>query len=80
MNSIEVIRKLSNEGANNFINVLSWINPIPENGNDIIEKIDFALKRSHYAEDRQGSMESTEKEQLILMSLKKEIQNVLNEK
>ena len=79
MNSVELIRKLSDQGAEDLSQALSWINPIPTSAEDIIEKIDIASKRLQYAQARQGSSEQddTTRQRAILSRLKTEIKNIL---
>ncbi len=79
MNSVDLIRKLSDQGADDLSEALSWINPIRKNAEDIIEKIDVATKRLHYAQARQGSSEQddTTKQRALLSRLKTEINNIL---
>jgi hypothetical protein len=79
MNSVELIRKLSSEGAAYFSDTLSWINPIPKNAYEIIEKIYAAQERLQYIQDRQGSTENddTTKERRKLALLKTEIEEII---
>ena len=79
MNSEELIKKLSDEGAQDLSEALSWINPIPKCADEIIDKIDVASKRLHYAQARQGSSEQddTTKQRAQLSRLKAEIQSII---
>jgi len=79
MNSVELIRKLSDEGAQDLSEALPWINPIPKSADEIIEKIDIASKRLNYAQARQGSSEQddTTKQRALLSRLKTEVQSIL---
>lgn len=77
MNSVELIRKLSPEGAENFYTVMPWINPIPKSAEEVLEKMEIARQRLQYAAERQGSIESTDSERAIISSLSGEIKALL---
>ena len=66
-------------GAQDLSEALSWINPIPKCADEIIDKIDVASKRLHYAQARQGSSEQddTTKQRAQLSRLKAEIQSII---
>ncbi len=79
MNSVELIRKLSSQGAEDFSIALSWINPIPNDASELTSKMEMALQRLQYAQDRQGSSKSddTSKQRAVVSRLKTEIEGIL---
>ncbi|WP_373033750.1 hypothetical protein [Sulfurovum sp.] len=79
MNSVELIRKLSPEGADRFYKVMPWINPIPNSAEEILEKMEIARQRLQYAAERQGAIEDTDGERAVLSGLKSEIQAIISE-
>jgi len=50
VNTISLIRKLSDSDAIDFANALGWINPIPDTAEDIKDKLNNAKKRLNYME------------------------------
>ncbi|HFQ4951545.1 hypothetical protein HQK29_16870 [Vibrio vulnificus] len=81
MNSIELIRKLSDNSAADFYRALSCINPIPFDAKDIIPKIDISIQRIDYGQNRQGgegpTQDSDEKIER-LRRLKQDIERLLD--
>ncbi|SEQ73315.1 hypothetical protein SAMN03080615_02527 [Amphritea atlantica] len=77
MNSVELIRRLSLEGAENFYTVMPWINPIPKSAEEILEKMEIARQRLQYAAERQGAIEDTDSERALISRLKTEIEAII---
>ncbi|MCP4140544.1 MAG: hypothetical protein GY755_09685 [Chloroflexi bacterium] len=80
MNTVELIRLLSDQGAKDFSELLSWINPIPKNAEEVPLKIDIAKKQLSYKQNRQGSSEqdNTLNERARLSRLNEEVQSILS--
>ena len=78
MNTIELIRALTERGAKDFEKCLSWLNPLPLDIHNLLKKIDIASERLQYAQDRQGSSDADDvsNEVATLYRLKAEIQSI----
>lgn len=81
MHTIELIRHLSPEGAKNFAAALRWLNPLPADGSGVLDKIDLAVERLDYAQNRQGSTpeDDTSSQRASLANLRAEIASLLTE-
>ena len=78
MNTIELIRALTERGAKDFEKCLSWLNPLPLDIHGLFKKIDIATERLQYTQDRQGASDAddTSSEMATLCRLKAEIQSI----
>ncbi len=80
MNSITLIRSLSDTGADDFSSALQWLNPLPADANDFIKKIDVALTLVNFSQDRNTTTKTSNasnKHAESLMRLKTEIESIL---
>jgi len=81
MNSTELIRALSKNGAEDLSSSLQWIKPIPEDVTALIEKINMALKIVKFSQSRcaEETRVMTSNDHLdSLKRLKSEIESILN--
>jgi hypothetical protein len=82
MNSIKLIRALSETGANDLSAALAWVNPIPAQGLLLSQKITEALQIVGFAQNRQGKPGKTQVADdniQLLTRLKSEIDSILNQ-
>ena len=81
VNTISLIRKLSESDAIDFANALGWINPIPDTAEDIIDRLNNAEKRLNYMEGRQGNSEEdiefAQQELAVVTRLKAAVTQIL---
>ncbi|MFM2478167.1 hypothetical protein [Celerinatantimonas sp. MCCC 1A17872] len=77
MNSITLIRKLSERGAEQLFSVLGWINPIPQTGEQVVNKLTIAKQRLQYDIDRQGSTDCQHSEIAVIDQLLEEITSII---
>ena len=83
MNSAELIRALSKNGAEDLSSSLQWIKPIPEDITALIEKIDMALKIVKFSQSRcaeESGVKTSNDHIDSLARLKAEIESILNNK
>jgi len=81
VNSAELIRALSKNGAEDLSSSLQWIKPIPEDVTALIEKIDMALKIVKFSQSRcaeEAGVKSSNDHLDSLTRLKSEIESILN--
>lgn len=80
MQSTELISSLSKQGADDLASSSQWINPIPDDGFALIEKIDMALNIVKFSQSRRSEEgEKSSNDHLnSLIRLKAEIQSILN--
>ena len=57
MDTISLIRAISDDEAKDFSKVLAWLNPIPEDAEGLLERLDAATNRLEYMAGRQGNNE-----------------------
>jgi hypothetical protein len=58
VSTIAAIRALSDNGAALFEKQLGWLNPLPQQLNEVFERIRFAMERAEYIADRTGKQNS----------------------
>ena len=82
MDSIKLIRALSETGANDLSSALAWVNPIPAQAKVLNEKITEALQIVSFAQNRQGKPGKTQASDdsiELLTRLKSEIDSILKQ-
>lgn len=81
MNATELISLLSEQGSEDLSSSLQWISPIPENINELVQKITMALQIVKFSQSRcaeEAGGKSTTLHSDALTRLKSEIENIVN--
>ena len=80
MHSTELIKFLSQRGAEDLSSSVQWLNPIPEDASALLNKVDMALsivKFSQFRQAEDGGVKSSSNHLDSLIRLKAEFKSIL---